>query len=254
MQKRPIILLLILILMILLLFTLIIINLVFPAKEETQTSKSLEDTNSVIENVIEYSDVENKLTKEASAPLPKQVLPPTDITSDEPYFIMVNLEQQVVNIFEKDDNGYYTNAIKAMICSTGTHTPKSGTYNLTGFRKEWLDLQGDVYGQYASQITGNILFHSVPYFEKNNPASLEYLEYDKLGTEASLGCIRLKVVDAKWIYDNCLAGTKVHFYYNNIPGPLGKPSADKISQAQENLRNWDPTDSSKKNPWNSLAQ
>ena len=54
----------------------------------------------------------------------------------------------------------------------------------------------------ATQITGNILFHSVPYTEKYNNASLEYWEYDKLGTSASLGCIRLTVKNAKWIYDN----------------------------------------------------
>ena len=31
----------------------------------------------------------------------------------------------------------------------------------------------------------------------------------KLGRRASHGCIRLTVEDAKWIYDNCPAGTTV---------------------------------------------
>lgn len=105
-----------------------------------------------------------------------------------------------------------------------------------------------MYGQYATQITGNILFHSVPYTEKYNNASLEYWEYDKLGTSASLGCIRLTVKNAKWIYDNCAAGTKVYFYKDSNPGPLGKPSERKISGDSE-VNSWDPTDPASDNPW-----
>ena len=105
-----------------------------------------------------------------------------------------------------------------------------------------------MYGQYATRIVGSILFHSVPY-TKQNPANLEYWEYDKLGTKASAGCIRLTVIDAKWIYDNCKSGTKVEFYSDSNPGPLGKPTAQKISDADENVRVWDPTDPRSDNPW-----
>ena len=106
---------------------------------------------------------------------------------------------------------------------------------------------GNVYGQYACRITGSILFHSVPY-EKKDKSTLEWWEYDKLGTKASLGCIRLKVEDAKWIYDNCVPGTKVEFYTSSNPGPLGKPTAQKITEDEE-VRNWDPTDPDPNNPW-----
>lgn len=75
------------------------------------------------------------------------------------------------------------------------------------------------------------------------------MEYDKLGQEASLGCVRLKVEDAKWIFDNCYEGTMVEFYAEENPGPLGKPGLEKISNYEE-LRNWDPTDKSQENPWN----
>ena len=54
--------------------------------------------------------------------------------------------------------------------------------------------------------------------------------------------------DAKWIYDNCVAGTQVEFYADSNPGPLGKPTAPKIS-GDEEVRGWDPTDPSPKNPW-----
>lgn len=108
-------------------------------------------------------------------------------------------------------------------------------------------MNGNVYGQYACRITGSILFHSVPY-EKKDKSTLEWWEYDKLGTKASLGCVRLKVEDAKWIYNNCIPGTKVEFYLSSTPGPLGKPTAKKIS-GDEAVRNWDPTDPDSNNPW-----
>lgn len=70
------------------------------------------------------------------------------------------------------------------------------------------------------------------------------------GTSASAGCIRLTVEDAKWIYDNCKAGTTVEFYSSEDPGPLGKPETMKITEYEE-YRDWDPTDASENNPWKS---
>ena len=134
-----------------------------------------------------------------------------------------------------------------MVCSTGVATPKSGVYKIQ-YRWEWLRLEGYVFGHYSTQIVGNILFHSVPYLEKN-PGTLEYWEYDKLGTYASAGCVRLTVADAKWIFNNCARGTQVEFYSSSNPGPLGKPSAKKISNAEGDLKNWDPTDPNPNNPW-----
>ena len=64
-----------------------------------------------------------------------------------------------------------------------------------------------------------------------------------------MGCIRLCVRDAKWIYDNAKTGSTVEFYSDSSnPGPLGKPKSQKISDNKEN-RNWDPTDPDKHNPW-----
>ena len=145
--------------------------------------------------------------------------------SDNGYYIKVNNQANVVTIYSKDDSGNYTKPVKAMVCSIGTATPKSGVYSTTN-KYKWRPLVGNVYGQYATRIVGSILFHSVPYL-KQDPASLEYWEYDKLGTKASAGCVRLTVADAKWIYDNCKSGTKVEFYSSSDPGPLGKPSAQK---------------------------
>ena len=56
----------------------------------------------------------------------------------------------------------------------------------------------------------------------------------------------------QWIYDNCKLGTKVEFYSSSNPGPLGKPTARKISSAPSNVRGWDPTDPARGNPWKNL--
>lgn len=168
------------------------------------------------------------------------------------YYIKINNKANVVTIYTKDTKGKYTVPVKAMICSIGTATPKSGVYR-TSDMYTWRLLQGDVYGQYAVRITGHILFHSVPY-QKRAKDTLEWWEYDKLGTDASLGCIRLTVEDAKWIYDNCPKGTQVEFYYSSDPGPLGKPTAKKISSYDEKLKNWDPTDPDTKNPWRTYVE
>ena len=170
-----------------------------------------------------------------------------------PYYIKVNYGAQVVTIYKKDANGDYTVPVKAMICSTGTATPKSGVYSIPG-RWTWGKLFGDVYGQYCITITGNILFHSVPYLRRGDPASLEYWEYDKLWNAASAGCVRLKVEDVKWIFNNCANGTKVEFYSSSDPGPKGKPSAKKISSYPDYLRNWDPTDPNPNNTWKNYKE
>lgn len=158
------------------------------------------------------------------------------------YSIVVNVTQNVVTVYQGGQ------PVKAMVCSTGTYTPKSGTYK-TSDKYRWHALVGGVYGQYCTRITGQILFHSVPYTRNGDESSVEYWEYDKLGTSASLGCVRLCVEDAKWIYDNCPSTTSVTFVTGDDI-PLGKPTGYKISKAPQSFRGWDPTDPAANNPWN----
>lgn len=169
-------------------------------------------------------------------------------TGSSQYYIRVNYGANCVTILTKDEEGNYTKPYKSMICSSGKSTPTSGTYKIS-YKYRWLSLYGGVYGQYSTRIVKNILFHSVPYYQQRAD-TLEYEEYDKLGTTASAGCIRLTVQDAKWIYDNITSGTYVEFYSDPTnPGPLGKPKAQKISNNEKN-RGWDPTDPDPNNPWN----
>ena len=165
-----------------------------------------------------------------------------------PYWIKVNYSANTVTVYGKDAEGNYTVPVKAMVCSAGASTPKSGVYK-TPQKARWGTLIGPSYGQYCTRITGQILFHSVPYLKRDGNTILEYWEYDRLGETRSLGCVRLTVADAKWLYDNCPLGTSVEFYSSAIPGPLGKPGAKKISGYDDSLRVWDPTDPDPNNPW-----
>lgn len=211
---------------------------------EQVTDKTEEELQEINKKEIEEAEKkekekeqkENKDNKTTNKPKPKNK-----------YYIKVNYGAQVVNVYTYDTDGKYTVPVKAFVCSTGTETPRSGVYKIPS-KITWCYMYGDVWAHYCSQIVGNILFHSVPYLERNNH-SLEYWAYDKLGTKASMGCIRLTTRDAKWIYDNVSTGTSVEFYSSSNPGPLGKPTAQKISNAPGNLKWWDPTDPDFNNPW-----
>lgn len=166
---------------------------------------------------------------------------------DNPYLIKVNRSYNTITIYEKGDTEEYDVPVKAMICSVGVNgmQTKKGTFTTKG-KYRWKNLMGDVWGQYSTRIVGGILFHSVYYYGNSNPATLATNQFNKLGSAASHGCIRLSVGDAKWIYDNCPVGTTVTIYDNKkSPGPLGKPEAIRIPASVR----WDPTDPNEKNPY-----
>jgi len=169
---------------------------------------------------------------------------PTEAASDT-YHIKVNRYTNTVTIYKKQKDGSYE-PTKVMLCSTGGSRTPLGTFN-TSTKYRWRSLYFGVYGQYATRIYGSILFHSVPY-TRPNPATLQKGEYEKLGTSASHGCVRLAAEDVKWIYDNCGYGTKVTIYSSKDPGPLGKPKAIPYPK----YTGYDPTDIwSDGNPHNS---
>lgn len=170
-----------------------------------------------------------------------------------PYYIMVNRAMNTVTVYGLDAGGYYTVPVKAMVCSvgrSGSVTPR-GNFSVASKRR-WCRMVDGSYGQYATQFYGNYLFHSICYSAADPSTMLTY-EYNMLGGPASLGCVRLQTADAKWIYDNCAAGTRVTVYDDaGSPGPLGKPDKrlDQIPAAMDN--GWDPTDPLENNPWHSV--
>lgn len=163
-----------------------------------------------------------------------------------PYAIKINRQENIVTVYALDDSGFYTVPVRVMRCSVSPvgETP-IGIFNIA-LKWEWLALFDNCYGQYVSQIDGDTLFHSVPYLDTTKD-SLETWEFNKLGTGASLGCVRLCVADTKWIYENCESGTYVDIFDSDYYGPLGRPvPVTKLQNTEE--QGWDPTDMVEENP------
>ena len=215
-------------------------------EENTEEAEEVEEENLSEEEKQKRAEEKKKKEEEQKK---KQEEAKKAQSQGKPYWIKVNCAANTVTVYGKDGDGNYTVPVRAMVCSVGSSTPRSGVYH-TPQKARWGTLIGPVWGQYCTRITGQILFHSVPYLRQNDPSSLEYWEYDRLGTQRSLGCIRLTVADAQWIYNNCPLGTSVEFYSNaSNPGPLGKPGIQPVTAAGEPYRGWDPTDPNPNNPW-----
>ena len=156
------------------------------------------------------------------------------------YKLQVNKGTNVVTVYRLDGTPE-----RAFVCSTGSATPLGTFYTPNKYR--WHTLDGPSYGQYCTRIVNGILFHSVWYYRNGDYASQSYVQYNRLGTTASHGCVRLTVADAKWIYDNCPLGTQVNIIYGSSANdPLGKPVAIKVPNVREG---WDPTDPMPGNPY-----
>lgn len=133
------------------------------------------------------------------------------------YYITVDLTNQIVTVYD-NGNTSESGIVRQMICTTGkpaTPTPV-GTYTLpaksrASERTEWYYFpEYNCYAKWATRIIGGILFHSVLYTAAK--AGPTRASNNALGSKASHGCVRLRVNDAKWIAQNCPAGTKVKIY------------------------------------------
>ena len=178
------------------------------------------------------------------------ITPGKTSAASDTYWLKVNVQRNVVNVY-KLKNGDWE-PYRVMLCScgkSGTRTP-IGTFSVKK-KWRWHKLMGSVSGQYVSQFYGNYLFHSVMYSKYKKPNKCIRSAYKKLGNNASHGCVRLAVMDAKWIYDNCSRGTKVTTYRSSNPGPLGKPS--RVLMGGSGKTGWDPTDPNKNNKYFKLT-
>jgi lipoprotein-anchoring transpeptidase ErfK/SrfK len=105
-----------------------------------------------------------------------------------------------------------TQTLYTMITSSGMepgHATPLGTYYVEQERGDWF--YSWKYQEGAKYWTswkghGEYLFHSVVMDRTQNVMESEAR---KLGTEASHGCFRMTLADAKWIYTNIPTGTKV---------------------------------------------
>ncbi|MBO4591882.1 MAG: L,D-transpeptidase family protein [Eubacterium sp.] len=127
-----------------------------------------------------------------------------EYSSSTNFLILVNRTDHKVGIFTGSQNKW--TSVKTFPCTDGVNTP-NGVFTIG----EHIYHFGEDHGYtcwYASQISGNFLFHSVLYY----PGSMENIMDGRIGVTASQGCIRLDINNAKWIYENIPSGTKVVMY------------------------------------------
>lgn len=260
---------------------------------KNDTNSSLDDSTSSSSSTDE--EITNGGAQEDESSNSTATEEPTEKPSSEPvnykYSIRVNLKTNCVTIYTKDENGNFTVPFKAMACSVGKKNNETplGTFGILRYYN-WCRMVDWTYSQFAYRIHGSIMFHSTPSAlalnmnTGGNPSPsyskgrVEVAEFNKLGSNASLGCVRLTVADAKWICDNCPAGTVTNIVSENSD-PLPKPEVIKISDnipaecggyvttwlpENHNARPikwvqkkiyvaWDPTDPDPNNPWNKYS-
>ena len=141
--------------------------------------------------------------------------------------------------------------VQVFACSTGVHgNTYVGTYKTSNYY-DWHLMNGGVYSRYAVRFNNHELMHSVPYY-RHSPDSLEYRQFNRLGTPASAGCCRMALADAKWIYDNTVPGTIVNVVKDpNLVYPLTRPII-KVDESNTLTRGWDPTDTDPRSPYNAV--
>lgn len=124
-----------------------------------------------------------------------------------PYKLVVDVSEQKVYVGEWTGSAY-KGPLHTFPCASGkSETPTPiGTYQAGGKTgNEWYYFKDfNCYARWAYHIVGGVLFHSNTVSKIGDKPS-----NGGLGHRASHGCIRLKVEDAKWIYDNCPEGTTV---------------------------------------------
>lgn len=128
-----------------------------------------------------------------------------------PYKLGISIDDQRVYVYELKDGEYQQ--IHSYICSTGlgNSTPKGIFLDACRVDRWHYFVKFKCWAQYAYQVEGAILMHSVLYDRKDVDTLREGSVW-ALGSKASHGCIRLMPEDAGWIYENCENGTIIEIY------------------------------------------
>lgn len=138
---------------------------------------------------------------------------------DTTWSIRVNLTTNTVTVFRGKV------AVKAFACASGLREGSTpvGNFQLKD-KLRWHELVGPSWGQWCSHITGDILFHTLPYYSPNDKFTMRPEEYNQIGENSSHGCLRLTASCAKYLYDSCPVGTAVTIFNGTSKDdPLGRP-------------------------------
>ena len=122
------------------------------------------------------------------------------------YLILTDLEAQKVGVFQKSGEKWVY--VKSYFCSSGKQgyeTPQ-GEFKVQSKGSCFFNRSLGEGAQWWTSFLGDYLFHTFPMDAQKNVTDT------RLGQPLSHGCVRLRIEDAKWIYDNVPIGSKVVVY------------------------------------------
>ena len=156
---------------------------------------------------------------------------------------------------------------RVMICSSGKGKNATPVGKYTIYERYEYKLLGSeeedtlCFGFWACRFYKGHLLHSVPisydagYDKSKGHRMTNMRSYQKLGTAASHGCVRLTVADAKYIYDLSQFET-VNVWVVKDQGPTPPRTPNILwTEPYTNKQGygWDPTDPDPENPYLALA-
>ena len=186
-------------------------SLIFNASPEESKTSDNDNLNSDASSMPDGNSNEDKTSSEEAETkgfddeLDMEEDRGIDFSNSEDFMIEVDLSRQIVLVYCKNA------LIKEMKCSGGkesSHTPIGEFSTTEKVYYQWV-AKFNVGAYYWTRFYKDYLFHSVPF---NEDGEMIEEEYNRLGTPASHGCIRLKLDEAKWLYEKLPSGVKVSIH------------------------------------------
>ncbi len=175
-------------------------------------------------------------TASASKPVPTE-LPAEEPEDEFPYYLYVEKGSFTLTIYQKDENGEYTDVYKTYRISHGGNKTPAGKFEL-GKKERWHEFGDGGFVQYATTYHKRLFIHSPLYGSENNK-HLWPAYYDGshgIGKASTGGCLRMVTEASRFIYDECPEGTILEIV-NGSP-------RDTTSDAppDRDHKRYDPTD------------
>ena len=184
-------------------------------KNTQQAVKDFQTHNGLKSTGVVDKETWDAIFNDDSVVTASQTPRPSPTPAPQQYYMDVDVANQVTRVYTYDENHEYTKLVRVMICSTGRskYPSPTGVITLPGRKARWCTFPnwGGGTAMYWTKIDENVAFHSILY-ANYDPDRPNMSSFNNLGKRASHGCIRLHTMDAKWVYDNIGAGTKVYIH------------------------------------------
>lgn len=170
--------------------------------------------------------------------------------ADGEYYIKINVDGNCMTIYKTDDTGEM-NPVAAFACTMDKEARNlAGTVTSVTDKRLWKKLEeGKNLKNVLCLENGTLIGSSL--FSSQSDNALIKDEFNKIasGEDTDEG-IYLYLSKAEWLVNNCDRGTVVEFYSDKdkVTEAANPPLTTTIGTMSK-YDNWDPTDTSKDNPW-----